>query len=345
MIVSTLIFITAIAAFSLSSISGGGASLILIPLLAISLPISEVPFSLVIGTFTSSLTRSIFYCKKINWKLVSKFVPAALPSVALGSWLLTYIDPIIIRWICGIFLISNIKIFINKNNQKKLKIGRVSSAKVLGIGFLAGLVSGMTGAVGLLFNGFYLKSGLSKDELIATRAANEILLHLIKLYFYISLGLYSAQALKYGLLLALGAILSTIVIKKLLPYLNESTFKRVGIIAMVGSGIFLLAETSNTIALERKPSVKIVGDEDGIETEVNWAKKTSILEIEYNDFPTFERVVEIVDLPIAITSKIGNLSANSTDLKIEEVFGFFSHYYEVYVYQGDRYKKYEISYK
>lgn len=51
-----------------------------------------------------------------------------------------------------------------------------SWGKLSSIGFLAGFLSGLTGAVGLVFNKFYSHYGLSRDQVIATRAANELLL-------------------------------------------------------------------------------------------------------------------------------------------------------------------------
>nr|WP_262483889.1 TSUP family transporter [Chryseobacterium sp. ERMR1:04] len=94
------------------------------------------------------------------------------------------------------------------------------------IGFCAGFVSGITGAIGLLFNRFYLRFGLKKEEIVATRAANEVFLHLIKLIIYISLGLYSNTALWLGLTIAAATIISSYTVKYILPYLSEFLFKK-----------------------------------------------------------------------------------------------------------------------
>ncbi|WP_435523770.1 TSUP family transporter [Chryseobacterium indoltheticum] len=103
------------------------------------------------------------------------------------------------------------------------------------IGFCAGLVSGITGAIGLLFNRFYLRFGLTKEEIVATRAINEVFLHLIKLIIYISLGLYSDAALWLGLTIAVGTVISSFTVKYILPYLSEFVFKKIGYGAMVFS--------------------------------------------------------------------------------------------------------------
>ena len=83
----------------------------------------------------------------------------------------------------GLFLISNLTFLF----KKPLEINRAEKPPKLilsFIGFAAGFLSGFTGAVGLLFNRFYLRYGLSKEEIIATRAANEIILRLVKIVLY-----------------------------------------------------------------------------------------------------------------------------------------------------------------
>ena len=50
--------------------------------------------------------------------------------------------------------------------------------------------------MGLLFNKFYLTCGMSKKEIIATRATNQPLLHIIKLVLYSLFGLMTYQTRK-----------------------------------------------------------------------------------------------------------------------------------------------------
>jgi uncharacterized membrane protein YfcA len=342
MLTEVLIFAGAVFAFGFSSIIGGGASVVLIPILGFVLPISEVPGALVIGTFTNSLGRSIALSRKIRWNLVILFVPAALPSVALGAWLLRFVDPLIITWICALFLISNIPFLFRRDHEQNANQESYKSYKVVGIGFLAGLLSGITGAIGLVFNGFYLKLGLSKEEIVATRAANEILLHLVKLILYVGLGLFSIHSICIGTVIALAAVLSSVMVQIVLPYLNESMFRRLGYAAMCCSGFFLLGQTSCTILKEKTPTLRLISIEDGFETKVKWEKRTTVFEIEYDGNVSFERVVLIQMLPTSIASQVQKLSNNSDQFVVEEVYGWKKHYYEVYLTKKGKVFKYEI---
>lgn len=343
MLTVLLVFTSAVAAFALSSFVGGGASIILIPVLASIVPISEVPGALVIGTFTSSASRLVSLRRKIRWDLVSVFVPAALPAVALGAWLLSYVDPLVISWISALFLISNLPLLFRSERFSPGKVAHTRKPLIAGIGVVAGLLSGLTGAVGLVFNRFYLESGLTKEEIVATRAANEILLHLLKLILYYNLGLFSANSVTIGFLIALAALLSTMVARALLPYVNDCVFRRTGYAAMIASGIFLFTQSSKDILTDRKPSVTLTSVSDGFETRAKWAGKTITLEFEYDGDFSIERVVSVDRLSPTILKLILPLTFQADHFVVEEVFGWSKHYYEVYVYQGNQEKKYEVA--
>jgi hypothetical protein len=89
----------------------------------------------------------------------------------------------------ALFLITNV-VEVFRSKAKIEKEEKPCPKYILDlVGFFAGFVSGVTGAIELLFNRFYLRYRLTKEEIVATRAASEIFLHLIKLVSYILLGL------------------------------------------------------------------------------------------------------------------------------------------------------------
>ncbi|WP_435523769.1 TSUP family transporter [Chryseobacterium indoltheticum] len=98
-----LLFFGTILAFWISAICGGGASLILIPVLNLLIPGSVVPFSLTIGTFTSSVSRIAVFKKHIKWQIFFWFVPFSIPSVLLGAWLIKYINPNYLQLVVAFF--------------------------------------------------------------------------------------------------------------------------------------------------------------------------------------------------------------------------------------------------
>jgi len=333
-----LLFFGTILAFWLSAICGGGASLILIPILNLLLPASVVPFSLTIGTFTSSVSRIAFFKKNINWKIFFWFVPFSIPAVLIGAYLIKYINPNYLQLIVAFFLIANVPQFFKKVKNDETD-EKASPKYVLAIiGFLAGFVSGITGAIGLLFNRFYLKFGLKKEEIVATRAANEVFLHLIKLVIYISLGLYSNLALWLGLAIAVATIISSYTVKYILPYLSENLFRKIGYGAMVVAGIILLIGTSDKIIQQDKLGVTIAKSE----SIISWRSTDFVIEFAFDDGLEIERPIHPKELPNHLKTKYDSLKNHYDIIHLEKVFTFRNESsYEFYCYKDNQLTKFE----
>jgi uncharacterized membrane protein YfcA len=334
-----LLLLATIFAFWISAICGGGASLILIPLLNLILPSSVIPFSLTIGTFSSSASRIAVFRKSINWKIFFWFVPFSIPAVLLGAWLMKYVNPIYLQFFVALFLITNVtELF---RNQKTIDLEEKPYPKYILalVGFFAGFISGVTGAIGLLFNRFYLRYGLTKEEIIATRAANEIFLHLIKLVIYVMFGLYSKSAFWLGIAIAIGAIFSSFTVKYILPYLSEFVFRKIGYGAMVFSGIALLFSTSQDIFQHDKLSIHAGIDE----AKLKWRKSSFDLEFSFNGGLEIERPIQEIELPESLKLKYKELSLENDQIFLEKVFKFSkAPSYEFYCYKDNQLTKYDF---
>ena len=337
-----LLFLGTIIAFWISAICGGGASLILIPILNLLLPSSVVPFSLTIGTFTSSVSRIAVFKKHIKWQVFFWFVPFSVPSVLLGAWLIKYINPDYLQLVVAFFLIANLPELFKRKKQEAGTQKPYPKTLLAIIGFCAGFVSGITGAIGLLFNRFYLRFGLKKEEIVATRAANEVFLHLIKLIIYISLGLYSGAALWLGLTIAIATIISSYTVKYILPYLSEFVFRKIGYGAMILSGFALLIGTSDKIIRNDKISVYIQHT-DETESVISWRNTDFIIEFAFNDGLEIEKSIQPNELPQKLREKYEILKYQYDKIHLEKVFAFKKEpVYEFNCYKNGRLTKLEI---
>ena len=240
----------------------------LIPALGHFLPAAQVPGALAIGTSTSSLSRIGILHRSIRWDIVRAFVPAALPGVAMGASLLSFLNPSYVEFLLGLFLLGNLPLIFR--SPEPCQESGESNRNLAAIGLAAGFISGLTGAVGVLFNGFYLRSGLTKEEIVATRAANEILLHLAKLAVYTSLGLVTHASLTLGAAVALGALLASAVTQRMLTWVSEMVFRRVGYLTMVISGVSLLWGSAARIAHEHEFRVDYRLARQQVEARFHW---------------------------------------------------------------------------
>lgn len=265
MFIIFIIFILAIIAFGISAISGGGASLILMPFLGLAMSPLQIPFTLTIGAFISSVSRIITFKQYICWNIVKYYVFPAILTTILGVWLLTFFKPIYLTLLLGLFLISNLPIMITRiiKNRRKHQIyindsedevlnneqtnQHIANHSIIYIGLASGFISGFTGAVGLVFNKFYSRIGLSKEEIIATRAMNDISIHFLKLCLYIHLGLYSFQAINYGLIISVSAILSAILMRPILKIIKNNLFSYIGEIVTILAGFFMILMSGRQI--------------------------------------------------------------------------------------------------
>jgi len=317
-----VLFLSTIVAFWISAICGGGASLILIPLLNFMLPSSVIPFSLTIGTFTSSVSRIVVFKRNINWKIFLWFVPFSIPAVLLGGYLIKYIEPSYLQLIVAFFLIGNIPQLFKSKKADLPAQNEYSKSFLAIIGFLSGFVSGITGAIGLLFNRFYLQMGLSKEEIIATRAANEVFLHLVKLIIYIALGLYSKAALGLGLAIAIATIVSSMTVKFILPYVSDQLFKKIGYGAMVVSGVVLLAGSSRKIVDQNSLQITLEHMKNKTELALSWRDTNFVLEYSKTHGFEVERSIHWTALPLQFQQKYFALSKNHSNIYIEKVLRF-----------------------
>lgn len=335
-----LLFLATILAFWISAICGGGASLILVPLLNWLLPTSVVPFSLTIGTFTSSASRIIVFKKDICWKIFFWFVPFSIPAVLLGAWLIKYVNPLYLQLIVGLFLLANLpELFRNKKQQRQEEKPYPKFVLAI-VGFFAGFISGITGAIGLLFNRFYLRYGLTKEEIVATRAANEIFLHSIKLIIYLILGLYSSSAFWLGLTIAIASIISSYTVKFILPHISEFLFRKIGYGAMVVSGIFLLVGTTQNIITQDKMSFS-TNQYD--ERTIHWRNSNFVLEFAFDDGLEIERPINKNELPDKLKTKYHELLPQYDKILLEKVFKLASkRSYEFYCYKDKKLTKFEF---
>ena len=190
----------------------------------------------------------------------------------------------------GLFLISNLTFLFKK--PKQLNEAEKPTNFILSlIGFSAGFLSGLTGAVGLIFNRFYLRYGLSKEQIVATRAANEIILHLVKIVLYFLFGLITTNVIYIGIVVALSAVLSSWSMKWILPKLSETLFKKIGYFAMVISGFGMLSQSGSDLVTANNVTVDTLIKDKGLESKLQWQNANYALEFSYDEGFEFEQVI------------------------------------------------------
>lgn len=341
------LFGVAFAAFTVSAVSGGGAGLVLVPLLRLMLPIESVPAALSIGAATSSATRMAMFRRSTRWDVVRLFVPSALPAAALGAWLLTRFEPAYIEFLLGCFLLASLPPLFRRSAPDpapdpaaaplRPPPAPLPRARLRLIGAVAGLLSGFTGAVGLIFNNSYHRLGLGKEEIVATRATNEILLHLLKIALYAGFALLDRSALIAGALIAAAALFASVAMRWLLPLIAEAMFRRIGLLAMVGSGAALFAMSGSQIVRMHDAWVRYTAPGGEHQVEANWRGLGRVAaELESEGDVVFERRVALAALPVDTRAAIVAAVPLARITFVEEVRGRGGLSYEVLFLRNGR---------
>lgn len=235
--IASLLFVLGIAAFIMSTISGGGGSLVLVPVLNWLLGVANTAPVLNLGTFIGRPSRLIIFWKHINWKVCLYYAPAAITGAWLGAWLFSNFKIEWLQIIVGLFLISTIWQY---KFGKKGKSFKMQFWYFIPLGLLVSILGTLIGALGPVLNPFYLNLGLDKEDLIATKTANSFLMGLSQIGSYTFFGLLHDQLWIYGIALGLGATLGSIIGKKFLSNMKSRTFRKFVIALMVISGILLI---------------------------------------------------------------------------------------------------------
>ncbi|MEE2924736.1 MAG: sulfite exporter TauE/SafE family protein [bacterium] len=204
----THIIILSVAAFltsSLSAIIGMGGGITLLAVMILFLPWKVlIPIHGCVQLI-SNATRVLSFIRYVNWKIFSTFILACIPASYIGLKAVGQFDETLVKAFIGVFILY--AVFLAPRLKKA--IARIFKNFFLA-GILAGSISMVVGATGPLIAPFFINSNLEKEEIIATKALCQTMVHLIKVILFGALLGFSVT--DYSVLLAcmaVGVILGT----------------------------------------------------------------------------------------------------------------------------------------
>jgi len=234
-----LFFFTAMAAFAFSTMAGGGGAMILLPVVNAALGSEKAAPIIQLGNFLGRPTRIVLFWNNINWNIVKSYLPLAAAGAFFGAWLFSNFKSDVLQLIIALFLLSTAWQFKFGKEKRSFPM----KLRWFGpIGFVVAFISSLVGATGPLLNPFYLNYGTSKEELVATKAANSFFVAIVQLPTYAFFGSLEGSMWSFGLVIGVGAGLGNFIGKRWLKKISDLRFRQILVITMVMIGALWLVK-------------------------------------------------------------------------------------------------------
>jgi uncharacterized membrane protein YfcA len=185
----------------ISSLTGlGGGTLILAGLLLVYPPELAIPLHSFTQLSANALRAGLFY-KTVNWRIVAAYGSLMLPAAWAGAKIFDFINPSVLKVFVGVFILISIIPF--KFKPK----GEPSSKTFVFLGAISGFLGVFVGAVGPAVTPFFNRLKISRDGMISTKSAGQMVLQLSKIAAFTGAAGMNFVALKdHVLLLILGTL-------------------------------------------------------------------------------------------------------------------------------------------
>lgn len=232
----SILIATALFASMFSAITGGGLTVILLPVLVFQFGIQTAMPIVTIALFASSASRVAAYWRHIDFLPVLWFSLGSLPLTLLGTYLFTVADPDLLTRVLGAFLIAAVP-------ARRLGSGELDRFSVfwfLPLGMFFGFITGITAMVAVLLAPFFLWHGLRKGAFVGTMAVNIWLIQIVKLAVFGGQGYLDAPVLIHGGVLVPCVMAGTWAGRKIMDRVSEAAFVIAIEAVMVVSGVVFL---------------------------------------------------------------------------------------------------------
>jgi hypothetical protein len=204
----------------LGSVTGSGATAVLLPVLVLYFGVRDSIPILTIANLASNLGRAWFNRYEISTSVVGYFAIGAIP-LAIGGAILFVRTPVpTLTRLLGAFLL--VTVFWRRLRPTPPRIETAVWFVPLGAGF--GLLSGLLEGIGPLMAPFFLSYGLMRGAYIGTDALATVLMQVPKLAVFGGMSVLDNRILTNGFVITPFMFLGAFAGKKIVNRISESQF-------------------------------------------------------------------------------------------------------------------------
>lgn len=205
----------------ISGILGMAGGMILMGVLLALLPVPTAMMLHGVTQFASNIWRALLWRREIDWRVFRGNAIGALLVVAVFFAM----QFVVSRGTA--YLILGITPFIGLMLPARLELNVDRPWHSFGCGVISTSLSLASGVSGPLLDVFFMNASMSRRGIVATKAASQTLVHLMKSVYFGSL-LASAEsdlAWWFGLVMAALAIVGTSLSRRALEHMSEHNFR------------------------------------------------------------------------------------------------------------------------
>ena len=220
----------------LSGVFGMAGGMVLIGVLLTVLPVPTAMALHAVTQIASNGWRALLWWRHVRWRIVAAYIAGCAAALAVWSvWLFVPSKPLALLFL-GItpFLARLIP------EGRRLTPDRFAHGTTIGVTCMSLLL--LTGVAGPLLDQFFLGGTLERRQIIATKGMCQIFGHATKLlYFGVLIDQVGTVDPLVACLAIASAVLGTMLSKKVLEAMSDSTYRRwAGHIITVISGFYVL---------------------------------------------------------------------------------------------------------
>tara|TARA_R100001369_G_scaffold92821_1_gene140168 strand:+ start:6450 stop:7187 length:738 start_codon:yes stop_codon:yes gene_type:complete len=231
-----IFIVLSILAEILGTVGGFGSSVFFVPIANFFLDFQSVLGITALYHVSSNITKIAFFRKGLDKKVIIQLGIPAVIFVIVGGYLSQFLDPVILTYLLGFFLVALSLLFLI---FKKLVVKATAKNAFIG-GTLSGLSAGILGTGGAI-RGITLSAfKMNKDKFIATSAVIDLGVDFSRTIVYYFNG-YMRKDLLYliPILIVIG-ILGTWIGKKILNRVSQKQFNHIVLLLILIIGITTL---------------------------------------------------------------------------------------------------------
>ncbi len=243
-----------------SMLAGAGSPLILIPLVSILCGSAAVAPVITLGMLLGNGQRALLLYDRIDWAATRWYLPGAIAGAILGAYCFSLIQLDWLQWVLALTLIG-MALFQWKGNSSASSVESsteneatenesqthapttgavIKSWHFLPLAFFNAVGSALIGSTGPILNPAYLGYGLMKEDMVATKAFHNGMLHIVKIVAYIYFGMIYQEHLVYGVVIGAAALPGNWLGRMVLERMSPEQFRKAVLAFVAFSGMFML---------------------------------------------------------------------------------------------------------